>query len=372
MPPCVLKTIKENDTDRKGDFMTFYQELQLNQAGSKAVIRNAKGRREKLHHTAIYMCKIAITMMFCMCFVMAYGRIFGQDNSIVGVVVLLFLMVFKNADFGISMKGSIGVIGLIFSILIIGPAAACLAGPFAGMIINAICIFLLAFFGCHNILMSNHSTVVLGYLLLYGYEVPMEAFAERVLGLLVGALMTAVVFYRGHKNRSYKRNMKSLFKEINLHSSRTRWQMAMTFGIASGMALVELLNMPRSMWAGIAVMSVILPFEKDSKARSKERIPGNVIGGILFLILYLILSPSFLAYAGIIGGIGVGFSASYRWQSVFNTFGAIAVATGLFGLPAAVILRVLHNVCGSLYGQLFYKLWNHVLDYVRPVPVLEQ
>ena len=27
------------------------------------------------------------------------------------------------------------------------------------------------------------------------------------------------------------------------------------------------------------------------------------------------------AYIGILGGIGVGFSAQYGWQAVFNTFG---------------------------------------------------
>ena len=34
---------KESD---KGEFMTFYQELQLNQAGSKAVIRASKSKKE--------------------------------------------------------------------------------------------------------------------------------------------------------------------------------------------------------------------------------------------------------------------------------------------------------------------------------------
>ena len=142
--------------------MTFYQELQLNQAGSKAVIKNAAGRREKLHHTCIYMCKIAITMIFCMCFVMLYGKVFGDENSIVGVVVLLFLMVFKNADFGICMRHSLEVIGVVFAIMMFGPRAANFFGPFGGMLVNIGCIFVLAFLSCHNILMSNHSTVVLG------------------------------------------------------------------------------------------------------------------------------------------------------------------------------------------------------------------
>ena len=351
--------------------MTFYQELQLNQEGSKALIRSVSGRREKLHHTAIYMCKIAITMMFCMCFVMAYGQIFGQENSIVGVVILLFLMVFKNADFGIDRKDSQLVLALVFGILLIGPKLANLTGPIVGMLINMAAIFVLVFLSCHNLLMSNHSTVVLGYLLLYGYDVSGTAFTVRIGALAVGAALTMIVFYRGHKNRVYKRTIRDLFREIDLKSSRTRWQIALTLGIASVMAAAEILHLPRSMWAGIAVMSVMLPFENDSKKRSDARIPGNIIGGILFLLLYLWLSPSFLAYAGIIGGIGVGLSASYRWQSVFNTFGAIAVAAGLFGLPAAIFLRIAHNIFGSLYGRIFYRFFNRTIDRFCPCPTVE-
>lgn len=343
--------------------MTFYQELQLNQAGSKAVIKNAAGRREKLHHTCIYMCKIAITMIFCMCFVMLYGKVFGDENSIVGVVVLLFLMVFKNADFGICMRHSLEVIGVVFAIMMFGPRAANFFGPFGGMLVNIGCIFVLAFLSCHNILMSNHSTVVLGYLLLYGYDVSSaKGFSMRLLGLLIGGILTAVVFYRGHKNRVYKRDLDRIFKEFNIHSSRTRWQLAMTFGVATMMFFVEIFKLPRSMWAGIAVMSVMLPFEKDSKIRSQGRIPGNIFGGILFLVLYMLLPPSFLSYAGIIGGIGVGLSATYGWQSVFNSLGAMAVATGVIGLEGAIIFRIVHNICGSIYGQVFHKGFHRFID----------
>ena len=195
--------------------MTFYQELQLNQAGSKAVIKNAAGRREKLHHTCIYMCKIAITMIFCMCFVMLYGKVFGDENSIVGVVVLLFLMVFKNADFGICMRHSLEVIGVVFAIMMFGPRAANFFGPFGGMFVNIGCIFVLAFLSCHNILMSNHSTVVLGYLLLYGYDVNgTKAFSMRLLGLLIGGILTAVVFYRIFLQENAKRQPHNKKKDV--------------------------------------------------------------------------------------------------------------------------------------------------------------
>ncbi|MEE0809993.1 FUSC family protein [Blautia sp.] len=344
--------------------MTFYQELQLNQVGSKAVIRSAKTRKEKLRHTCIYFIKIAITMIFCMGFVMGFSAIFGDDNSIAGVVLLLFLMVFKNADFGIGMKDSLGVMGIIFAVLIVMPRLANSFGPLAGMAINMGCIFLLAFLSCHNLLMFNQSTVVLGYLLLYGYDASGKTFALRSVGLLLGAAATMLVFYRGHKNRTYKRNIKDLFSEFDIHSSRTQWQIALALGVSSIMCVVELLDLPRSMWAGIAAMSVMLPFEKDSKVRTKGRIPGNVIGGIVFLILYIVLPPSFLSYAGIIGGIGVGLSATYGWQSLFNSFGAMAVATSLIGLEGAIFFRIFHNICGSLYGQVFYKFFSKSLRRV--------
>ena len=63
-----------------------------------------------------------------------------------------------------------------------------------------------------------------------------------------------------------------------------------------------------------------------------------------------------------IGGVGVGLSASYKWQAVFNSLGAMAIATSFLGLPGAILFRILNNILGSVYGQLFEKLSSRVLD----------
>ena len=81
--------------------MSFYQELQLNQAGSKALLKSCTTKKEKRKHFSIYLFKVLLTLAFCVAFVTLYSNIFGADNSIVGVVVLLCVMVFRNADFGI-------------------------------------------------------------------------------------------------------------------------------------------------------------------------------------------------------------------------------------------------------------------------------
>ena len=100
--------------------MSIYQELQLNQAGSKALIRNSKDSREKRRHLLIYVFKVFLTLAFCMAFVTAYTKIFGEDNSVAGVVVLLTVMVFRSADLGIKASHGMGVIVILFAVLAVG------------------------------------------------------------------------------------------------------------------------------------------------------------------------------------------------------------------------------------------------------------
>ena len=46
--------------------MTFYQELQLNQAGSKDLLKKSETAKEKIYHLFVYMAKVAVTMAFCL------------------------------------------------------------------------------------------------------------------------------------------------------------------------------------------------------------------------------------------------------------------------------------------------------------------
>lgn len=342
--------------------MTFYQELQLNQAGSKGIIRNSESRREKLYHIGVYLTKIAITLLFCFAFVAGYSTLFGSDNSVVGVVVLLCLMVFRNADFGVNAKESIGVLGVFFLILIIGPHAANQTGASTGLGINIVSLLAMMLLGCHNPLMSNQSTIVLGYLLLYGYDVTGNSYRFRIIGLAVGCILTTIVFYRNHADRTYKRRLKDVLAEFRMDSLRSRWQICLVLCVPVVIFISEICHLPRAMWAGIAAMSAIVPFMSDMKVRVRDRIIGNIAGGICFLLLYFLLPSSIYTYIGIIGGIGVGFSVKYGWQAVFNTFGALAIATETFGLKEAIHLRIFQNVFGVIFALVFCALFNLILE----------
>ena len=101
--------------------MDFYQQLQLSSIGSKQWIKGAKDSKEKHKRILIYNFKVYLVVAFCFAVVTLYSMIFGSQNSVVGVLVLLVLMILRQVDFGIDTKHSIGVIFMIFAILAVGP-----------------------------------------------------------------------------------------------------------------------------------------------------------------------------------------------------------------------------------------------------------
>ena len=270
------------------------------------------------------------------------------------------VMVFRQADLGIDSKQSFFVLLGIFGILSVGPHIAAVSSPITAFAVDFICIFALTFFGCHNILMSNHATFVLGYLLLSGNDVSGGAYGTRILGLMDGGLLTALIFYRNHYKITYKRRLSDLFREFYLTSSRTKWQLCITLGVALVMLVSRELGLPRPMWAGFAAMSVMQPFAEDFTRRVKHRLPGTIAGGLLFLLLCRVLPEGSYGMLGIAGGICVGFCATYGWQTVFNSFGALAVAAGLYGAGGAVMHRYLANIIGIALAVVFYSVFEYL------------
>lgn len=76
--------------------MTVYQELQLSSAGSKNLIRNTENKKEKYRHIFIYNLKVYLVVAFCFAVVTVFSLVFGPENSVAGVVVLLALLVWRQ------------------------------------------------------------------------------------------------------------------------------------------------------------------------------------------------------------------------------------------------------------------------------------
>lgn len=355
--------------------MSIYQALQLNAAGSKHLIRNAETRTEKIKWSLVYLLKVILTIMFCVSFVTISSFIFGNDNSITGVVILIILLTVRQSNFGIHISHSSFALILTFAILIIGPKLYNITGPFIGFFINLFCILAITVLSCHNVIMSNHFVFILSYLLLIGYNVTDKSFHIRIIALIFGAILCTFIFLITHKKQKFKRNFFSLFKEFNIFSTRTQWQIKISLGISSAMLIASLLGLPRVMWVGICVMSLMTPFSKDLYNRTKIRAPFNILGCLLFVAINFLIPESLKPLIGIIGGIGVGFSAKYSWQNIFNAVSALSIAVGIYGILGAIMLRITTNVFGSIYSLFFdklYKLFINIINDICTIQTLDE
>lgn len=344
--------------------MTFYQELQISAGESKALIEKSKTKKEKLYHIAAYVFKVIITILFCIASITIFTAFFGDENRMPGVIVVLGIMMFRNIDLEIRMSHSIFSIILIYIITAFCPHLANIANeinPLAALPIHLISIFAITILGCHNVKTYNQFVLVLGYLLLYGYDVSGRAYLLRIAGLGAGTLLIILIYYFKHRNKVHNRTLKNIFAEYNIRTTRTSWQIKITLAISTLLTITELVGLQRGMWAGIAAMSVLVPFRKDITKRAARRSVGNIAGGAVFTAMYYILPDFMIPLIGIIGGIGTGFSAKYKWQSMFNSLGAMSIAVVVLGsLREAVFFRIFNNIIGAVYGILFGIVFHKI------------
>ena len=336
--------------------MKFYEQLQLNQLGSKNYIRESSNKKERNTRIAIYIFKVMLTVLFCVLFVTAFTKLFGVENGTPGVVILLFLMAFRQVDLGIKPKEGVAVMLLIGIILTFAPHFAASLPPEQAFLIHFPAIFILMLLGCHQIHFYNQATIILSYLLLFGYDVSGEAFTQRVIGLLIGFAWTSWLLYRVHRNKQNPEGILDVIRSFNLGTVRSRWQLGLALTTSLALVIGEMLGFSRVMWIGLAALSVVQPTKKERLWRAKNRFIGVVAGVVLFIILINFLPAPLLGSLGIIGGICVGFSTHYGWQSAFNCFGALSIAAAILGLDGSLFYRILDTAFGIIFALCIYNL----------------
>lgn len=345
--------------------MSFYSVMQLNAASCKQLIHNTTDKKKRLKYQIAFFTKNLLCVLFAITFISIFSMVFHSSNSIPAVVIFCALLSLRSVDFGYDTKSSLYSLFAVFVIMTLGPAITAFTGPLLSFILNFGCIFILSLLTCHNVLYSNQSIYVFGYLLMTSVPVSGQDFYLRLAEMFVGFLLCAAVFYRNHRNYQYHRTFQNLLKEFNLGSLRSQWQLKLSLGIALALLIGQLLNLPRLMWIGFGALSVLQPFHQDTKKRLFERFPFIVIGSLCFFVVYQIVPASFHPLFGPLAGFLAGFCATYQYNTLINCFSALLVASSLYGLPEAVLLRILNNFIGCIFAYCFHLLFNKVATWIQ-------
>ena len=175
-------------------------------------------------------------------------------------------------------------------------------------------------------------------------------------------LLCGIIFYINHRKKDYGKTFSQIVKDFSLFGPLGKWQFQVTLGLSLGILVGELLQVDRIMWVGCACLTVLSQYGERPNKRAFQRLGGVVAGSVLFGIVYQLLPASAHSYLGIYSGLLLGLCAAYHWKTLLNCFGALLMATNIFGVKSAIILRIINNIIGCCFGVLFYYVYNFTVD----------
>lgn len=347
----------ERDVD-----MRFYDALQLDPQVLKGKIRDAADKKEKRWYLKALILRDILIVLAAVCFVVSMTACFGEQNSSMAVVIFCILLTVRFVDFHYRVWDGILNLGVIFLLLLISPMLVQAVNPWLGAVVNFCSMWLILLMSSQRPEMGNGGLYMFGYLFLTGSAIDRSAAAGRIGMTAAGFLICACIFYRKHRHRHPDKAFRHIIKKISIRDELTQWHIQTALGISILYLLGSLAGMERLMWAGFACSSLLTAYTSDIRERAVDRILGVVAGSLLFAGLCMVLPESLIANMGLISGLCLGFCGHYRYKTVFNCFGALLTAAGIYGLGEAVSMRIFNNIAGVVFAVVFAAFCRKLMD----------
>lgn len=362
-------TVKNKSKKKGRQQVDFYQSLQLDPFILKQKIREAASKKEKCMYICSLFLRSLFIVLFAICFIIIITTLFESKHKPYAVVLFCMLMSIRFVDFGYKISHSIIGLAIVMFSLLVAPYVQLIKWSVMGMLIHFILL--------SSILMATASDPKMGNASLYGfsylfivYSLPKDSlnknfFTQTSSLLFLFFCWFSVLLYRKHRE---KNKDKSLFKEIflkGMYSQEKIWMLIYAFGISLLIVAGEYVPFQRLMWAGFAFSSIVSSYGLMSIGfieRAVDRIIGSLIGCVLFIGISQFIPFN---WVGILGGLALGVCSTYRYKTVFNSFGALAITASLFGVPGAVTIRIFENILGVCLGIMYIGVTEILIRKIR-------
>lgn len=314
--------------------------------------------------------------LLCVFFISGYNYLFGKENVLVGVTLLMGLLIFMQGSFGIRPIECAQMIPLLFVGMGVG-AKLSLLNPVLGLFINVTVYFFCLKFTHNDETNGLQLPFLMGYIMLQGNDVSGHLFTLRLVSLAVVGVLIGLVYYAMHRKDTDEGSHYGLvLKVFDIHNRKTQWGIALTVTLTLTTLLCMLLGIPKFMWINLTILSILSPIEGEFGKRKYRRLPATVLGCLLFFVLFELLLPqeSHMAATLLFGFLSM-FISSYFIKTTYNSFSALA--TGTFLLPARdmILVRLGTNVAGLVVALAAAFAFGVVFKAIRTrreaEPILE-
>lgn len=342
--------------------MKFYNDLQMDPSVLKKKAAACETSKEKMYYWGAMTLRTMLIVAFAVVFISTLGNLFGQENSPLAVALFCILLGIRFVNFEYCIGDSLINLAIAFGILLLAPTIVTIVPPFAVIFVHFVSFFALMFITSQKPELGNGGLYNFAYIYLVGNPVHGAALGRRAMLALAGYLLCGTILFVKHRKMNKDIRFKSVVKKFDLSNMAHLWQLRMAIGVSIVLTAGQLFGVPRFMWMGFACASVLseYPYSSNVAPRFWQRIVGVVVGSGLFYVVTMILPESMHSLLGPFGGFCLGFCTDYRYKTAINCFGALMLASGIYGVQGAVVLRIADTILGVIFGLviavLFHKL----------------
>lgn len=345
--------------------MGFYQMLQLDVGPLKQRIAKAQTKKEKYTYLAALIVRDILLVLFAILFVASFEMLFGKVNTPMAIVIFCALLSIRFIDFGYNIYDSLISLGIVFGLLWFSPLVMQHISGIAGLILNFLSLLIILILTSDHPAMGNAGLYMFGYVFLTGSDLSKVQWIARGEMTFLGFVLCAIVLYRNHAHKHPEKSVFHLFSRFSLKNAKNRWQFQIALSLSILFLLGHYYDFNRFMWIGFACSSLICGYQMDLTERFKQRALGVILGSLLFMVIYHFTPHKFLFLFGPVAGLCLGLCSHYHYKTIFNCFGALLVATSIYGLTGAVELRIINNIFGLIFGYLFFAAFQFIAKAVK-------
>lgn len=350
----------------------MYQLMQLNPAALNAKRRSSEGAERRRYTTALLLRDVAI-LGFAILYISLFNLIFGDINSSVAVSSFCMLLGIRFVDYGYHIGDGVFAIAIVMGLLFAGSVVLPLLPAAWAFAFNFAAILLLLRLTTTNPAYGNGGLYTFGYIFITGNPVSGHDLISRAAALAVVFVILSLVLIHNHHEKVSFMRLHHVLYQFSFKDATTQWHLRLALGVATALLAANFFHLGRPVWMGYAAMSCLQPLSGNLSKRAWTRFIGVATGCLTFALLYRLLPNSAHFLLGPIAGLGLGLTGSYYWASVLNCFGALMIATSLFGVDPASTLRLFENGLGLLVALVVAGLC-HLLWQVqrKSAPAIEE
>lgn len=324
-----------------------------------------------------------IIFLVILLFVKGFEVIFGSNNSLVGVTIIIAILVLMQED--LTKNLSSNLMKLLFMNLISGVFSNIAThNMYLGLVLNFSILLLIGYSLTSKL---NKVMVVpfgLQYLFMLYTPVAGSDFTKRLVGLATGAILIMIVqlvIYRGSKNNKKVEDSEventinnenkeeneyiRVLNKFNIHHVRGAYAIRIALLTTISVFIVDFFNLAQGRWIVYTIFSLTELYSEDCRVRSKQRLQGTVIGIIIIMLLFVVIKDNTIrGLIVLLGGYLDTYTTNYRDKIICVTMSVVASVSLTNGTITTAIERVGYICIGIILALLADKLvFNKKLEY---------